>query len=86
MNWKPTGFATFEAARPTRQPAQQADFFFFNCALLFDFYGLKTEIDGNYVKGADLFFAFARLRAEKDPEFFSASKLRFRRLQRDEVF
>lgn len=73
LNWTSTGFATFEAAIPTRQPARQADFFFFNSALLFDFYGLEAELDGEYVKGSDLFFLFARRAAEREPDFFSAS-------------
>jgi hypothetical protein len=75
LNWTSTGFATLETAMPTHQPAQLADFFFFNSALLFDFYGLETELDGQYVKGSDLFFAFARRRAEQNPDFFSASRM-----------
>ncbi len=75
LNWTSNGFATFEAAMPTRQPAQLADFFFFNSALLFDFYGLEAELDGEYIKGSDLFFAFARRRAQEAPDFFTAARL-----------
>ena len=75
LNWRSSGFATLEAAMPTRQPAPLADFFFYNSALLFDFYGLETELDGQYVKGSDLFFAFARHKAQQDPQFFSAARL-----------
>lgn len=75
LSWTPAGFATFEAAMPTREPARLADFFFFNSALLFDFYGLETELDGQYVKGSDLFFAFAKRKVGQDPEFFSAARL-----------
>jgi hypothetical protein len=75
LDWKSTGFATFESALPSSQPAQLADFFFFNSALLFDFYGLETEIDGQYIKGSDLFFAFARRKARDDPGFFTAARL-----------
>ena len=75
LDWKSTGFATFEAALPTREPAPLADFFFFNSALLFDFYGMEAELDGEYVKGSDLFFSLARRKAEQDPDFFSASRL-----------
>lgn len=75
LNWASTGFASLEAAMPTREPALLADFFFFNSALLFDFYGLETEIDGQTVKGSDLFFAFARRRAHEDPDFFTAPRL-----------
>ena len=75
LNWRSTGFATFEAASPTREPARLADFFFFNAALLFDFYGLEATLDGQYIKGSDLFFALARRKAGQDPEFFSAARL-----------
>jgi hypothetical protein len=75
LHWASTGFATFEAAVPTHQPAPLADFFFFNSALLFDFYGLETEIDGEYLKGSDLFFTFAKRRAQGDPGFFSAARM-----------
>jgi hypothetical protein len=75
LNWESTGFATFEAALPTREPARLADFFFFNSALLFDFYGMETELEGEYVKGSDLFFAFARRKAQVEPDFFSAPRL-----------
>jgi hypothetical protein len=75
LDWKPAGFATFEAALPSSEPAQLADFFFFNSALLFDFYGLETELDGRYLKGSDLFFAFARRQARRDPDFFTAARL-----------
>jgi hypothetical protein len=75
LNWKSGVFATFEAAMPTRQPERLADFFFFNSALLFDFYGLETELDGEYIKGSDLFFAFARRKAREDTNFFTATRL-----------
>lgn len=75
LNWPSSTFATFEAAMPTQEPAQLANFFFFNCALLFDFYGLEAQVDGQYVKGSDLFFSFARRRAQQDPDFFTAARL-----------
>ena len=75
LDWKSAGFSTFQSALPSSQPAQLADFFFFNSALLFDFYGLETKIDGQYVKGSDLFFTFARRKAQRDPAFFSAARL-----------
>jgi hypothetical protein len=75
LDWRSTGFATFEAALPTREPARLADYFFFNSALLFDFYNMETELDGEYVKGSDLFFILARQKAEQDPDFFSAAHL-----------
>ncbi len=75
LSWRSGGFATFEAAMPSRQPAQLADFFFYNSALLFDFYGLEADLDGEHVKGSDLFFAFARRKAQEDPDFFTAPRL-----------
>ena len=75
LNWSSRGFATFEAAMPSRRPAQVADFFFFNSALLFDFYGLEAELDGEYIKGSDLFFVLARRKAQQDPDFFTAARL-----------
>lgn len=75
LNWTSVGFASLEAAMPTRQPAPLADYFLYNTALLFDFYGLETELDGEYVKGSDLFFAFARRKAQQDPNFFTATRL-----------
>jgi hypothetical protein len=75
LNWRSAGFATFEAALPSSQPAKAADFFFFNSALLFDFYGLETELDGEYIKGSDLFFAFAKRKVEQDSDFFTAARL-----------
>jgi len=81
LNWNSTGFATFDAAAPVPasdpRDARQAlaDFFFYNSALLFDFYGLEAELDGEYVKGSDLFFAFARRKAQEDKDFFTAARL-----------
>ena len=75
LNWRSAGFSTFEAALPSTQPAKAADFFFFNSALLFDFYGLETELEGEYIKGSDLFFAFAKRKVQQDSEFFTAARL-----------
>jgi hypothetical protein len=75
LNWQSAGFPSLEAALPGAGPGQVLDFFFFNSALLFDFYGLGAELDGQRLKGSDLFFALARRKALQDFEFFTAARL-----------
>jgi hypothetical protein len=75
LNWSSTGFPVLENAVHTSDPARLADFFYFNSALLFDFYGLEGEFDGEMIKGSDLFFAMAGRKEEQDPGFFTAARM-----------
>ena len=75
LNWKSAGFPALEAAPPGHRPDQMVDFFFFNSALLFDFYGLEAELDGEYLKGSDLFLGYARKKAIQEPGFFTAARM-----------
>ena len=75
LNWSSTGFPVLENAVHTDNSARLADFFYFNSALLFDFYGLQGEVGGQLVKGSDLFLSLAGRKEERDPGFFSAARM-----------
>ena len=75
LNWSSAGFPVLENAIHTDNTARLADFFYFNSALLFDFYGLEGEIDGQPVKGSDLFLLLAGRKEERDPGFFTARRM-----------
>ncbi len=75
LDWKSSGFPVLENALKVSEPAHLADFFFFNSALLFDFYGLETELDGVKMKGSDLFLYFAGRKEQQDPGFFTAERM-----------
>jgi hypothetical protein len=75
LGWQTRGFPALETALRSDQPEQLADFFFFNSALLFDFYGLEAEVNGQPMKGSDLFLALAGRKAEQEATFFTADRM-----------
>jgi hypothetical protein len=68
-------YATIEGALPGLRPPQLREYYFFLCALLFDFKGMRAELHGKEYLGSDLFFALAEREVRRDPHAFAAERM-----------
>ena len=68
-------YATIESALPGLPPPQLREYYFFLCALLFDFKGMHAVLDVREYLGSDLFFALAGREARRDPRAFSVERM-----------
>jgi hypothetical protein len=73
--WERREYGVLLGGQPPLAPRRLADYYFFLCALLFDFRGFDIVLDGRELSGADAFFTLARRRVEREPEFFTAARL-----------
>jgi len=68
-------YATIEGTLPPLDPPQLREYYFFLCALLFDFKGMCGVLDGEEYLGSDLFFALALRAVRNDPQAFTVQRM-----------
>jgi hypothetical protein len=75
LNLHTTTYAALEGTLPALEPAQMREYYWFLCALLFDFKGMQATLDGKESQGSELLFALARREVALDPQAFAALRM-----------
>lgn len=75
LNLQAASYATIEGSLPPLDAPQLREYYFYLCALLFDFKGMRGVLEGQEYLGSDLFFALALRAARGDPAIFTAQRM-----------
>lgn len=75
LSLRTTGYAAIEGSLPGLDPARLREYYFFLCALLFDFRGMWATWNGREYQGTELFFALAQREVTHNPQAFSAMRM-----------